>query len=168
MKSTLRRLDSTHRVLIALIGSLDPNLFAQRPAENRWSVAEVVHHLCLVEQRILKELTRNVAAPPVKIGRLKRLIPMRLVSLRFIRVSAPKTVEPLNPLPKDEALKAYDEVRARLKQFCSEHGQQRLQATLFRHPLLGDLDAVAAISLIAFHEQRHNKQIREILRTLER
>jgi hypothetical protein len=35
-----------------------------------------------------------------------------------------------------------------------------------KHPFFGDMDGAAAISMVAFHEQRHLKQIREILKKL--
>jgi hypothetical protein len=166
MKNTLKRLDSAHQALSASVKNLDPALFPRRPGENEWSVAEVVHHLCLVEERVLKDLTKSVQGPPANVSPWKKLIPMRMVSVRFKRFKAPKAVEPLGTLPKDELLNTYDEVRSRLKQFCADHGTPRLRKALFKHPFFGDLDGVAAVSMVAFHEQRHNKQIREIVKKL--
>jgi hypothetical protein len=91
---------------------------------------------------------------------------MRIVSLRFYRVKAPKAVQPGNPPPKEDVIRNYNDTRARLKQFCAEQGRARLRQISFRHPFLGNLDGVAAISMVAFHEQRHYKQIREILKKL--
>ena len=166
MKRTLNHLDSVHQQLSTAISSLDPELFLQRPAENEWSVGEVIHHLCLVEERVLRDLQKALQRPPAKVGMLKKLLPMRIVSMRFLRVKAPKAVDPLNPLPKDESVRNYNDRRARLKEFCTAHGRSALEQTSFRHPVFGDIDGVAAISMIAFHEQRHYKQIREILKKL--
>jgi hypothetical protein len=167
MKRVLNRLDSVHQKLSSTIAAIEPNLFAQRPAENEWSVAEVIQHLCLVETRLLSGLELALHAPPSKVNLLKKLIPAGIVSVRFPRVKAPKAVQPLTSLPKEESLSSYNDLRARLKQFCIEHGRRQLNQTTLRHPFFGDIDGVTAVSMVAFHEQRHYKQIREILKKLE-
>ena len=165
MKRVLNRLDSVHQKLSTTVAAIDPNLFPKRPAENEWSVAEVIQHLCLVEARTLSGLELALQAPPTKVSPLKKLIPP-IVSVRFPRVKAPKAVEPLSSLPKEESLSSYNDVRARLKEFCIEHGRNQLNQTSLRHPFFGDIDGVTAVSMVAFHEQRHYKQIREILKKL--
>jgi DinB family protein len=166
MKRVLNRLDSVHQKLSTTVAAIDPSLFPKRPAENEWSVAEVIQHLCLVEARTLSGLELALHAPPARVSLLKKLIPAGIVSVRFPRVKAPKTVEPLNSLPKEESLSSYNDVRAQLKQFCIEHGRKQLNQTSLRHPFFGDIDGVTAVSMVAFHEQRHYKQIREILKKL--
>jgi hypothetical protein len=166
MKRVLNRLDSVHQKLSTTVAAIDPNLFPQRPAENEWSVAEVIQHLCLVEMRLLSGLELALHAPPARVSLLKRLIPSRIVSVRFPRVKAPRAVQPLNSLPKKESFGSYNDVRARLKLFCLEHGRRQLKQTSIRHPFFGDIDGVTAVSMLAFHEQRHYKQIREILKKL--
>jgi hypothetical protein len=168
MQRTLERLDTIHLKLSNTIDAVDPTLFQQRPAENEWSVGEVVHHLCLVEERVHSELKKALHRPPVKIGLLKKLLPMRIVALRLSRVQAPKAVEPVNPPDKEESIRIYNEARAQLKQFCTTHGRSALKKTSVRHPVFGDIDGVAAIDMVAYHELRHYKQIREILKKLSR
>jgi len=165
MKRVLNRLDSVHQKLSTTVAAIDPNLFPKRPAEDEWSVAEVIQHLCLVEARTLSGLELALQAPPAKVSPLKKLIPP-IVSVRFPRVKAPKAVEPLNSLPKEESLSSYNDVRAQLKQFCIKHGRKQLNQASLRHPFFGDIDGVTAVSMVAFHELRHYKQIRAILKKL--
>lgn len=167
MKGTLKRLDTVHEKLSMAIRTTNPSLFSKRPSENEWSIAEVVQHLCLVEEHVFKDLKKSLASGPAKVGFLKKLIPMRLVSLRLVKVKAPKAVRPNDPPAMDELLKTYDQVRAELKRLCAEHGRERLKEVCFKHPFLGDIDGVAAVSMVNFHEERHYKQIREILKKLE-
>lgn len=167
MKGTLNRLDSVHEKLSSAIRTTDPSLYSKRPGENEWSIAEVVQHLCLVEERILEALKKGLeSGRPAKVGFLKQLIPMRIVSLRFKKLKAPKIVTPKDPPGMDQLLSDYDEVRGRLKQVCVENGRDRLKAISVKHPFLGDIDGVAAVSMLNFHEERHYKQIREILKKL--
>lgn len=167
MKGTLKRLDTVHEKLSVAVRNTNPNLYSKRPAENEWSIAEVVQHLCLVEERITEALEKSLERGSPKVGLLKKLIPMRIVAHRFKKLKAPKMVTPSDPPAMDENLKNYDRARGRLKQFCAECGPERLKAMSVKHPFLGDIDGLAAVSMLNFHEERHYKQIREILKKLE-
>jgi hypothetical protein len=167
MKGTLKRLDAVHEKLSNAIRATNPSLFSKSPGENEWSIAEVVQHLCLAEERILQELKKGLEKGSVRVGFLRRLIPMRIISLRLVRVRAPRAVRPNNPPAMDELLRTYDHVRADLKQLCADYGRNRLKEICFKHPFLGDIDGAAAISMVGFHEERHYKQIREILKKLK-
>jgi DinB superfamily len=166
MKGTLKRLDTVHEKLSVAVRNTNPNLYFKRPAENEWSIAEVVQHLCLVEERITQALEKGLRGGSPKVGFFKKLIPMRIVSLRFKKLKAPKMVTPTDTPPMDEILRNYDRARGRLKQFCVECGPARLKTMSVKHPFLGDIDGVAAVSMLNFHEERHYKQIREILKKL--
>ncbi len=167
MKNTLKRLDAVHERLTTTVTAVDPALLSKHPAENEWSVAQVVEHLCLVEGAVMSYLESKLDEPPVKVGFLAKLKPMWIVSLRVKRLQAPKIVRPASDLPPmNELLKKYDQQREKTKKICNEAGQERLGQIRFKHPYFGDMDGAAAVSMVAFHEQRHLKQIREILKKL--
>lgn len=167
MEKILAQLDSMHRKLLATITPIGQEDFARRPSEAEWSVAEVVHHLYLVERRVLKELEDGLARPPQRPGLRQRLIPLRLlVGSRVVRVKAPKGVQPLSPPSKEAVIENYNRVRADLKEFCAQHGRARLEQVIFKHPFLGDFDGVRAVSFAGYHELRHYKQIQEIVKKI--
>ena len=167
MKSTLKRLDAVHAELKTTIKGVDAGLLSRRPAENEWSVAEVIEHLCLVEGAVMKGIKIKLAQAPVRVSFLKKFFPMRIVSLRMKRLQAPKYVQPASDLPPmDELMKKFDAVRATTKEICSNEGPERLSQVCLKHPYFGDMDGAAAVSMVAFHEQRHLKQIRETLKKL--
>jgi len=166
MKKALNRLDSIHQKLVNIVSSLDPKIYSQRPAEGEWSVGEIVHHLCLVEGRVIKELEGAIAQQPRRVSFLRRLIPTSIVSLRFKRVQAPKAVKPLDAPERELALENFDRARNNLKTLCATHGEERFRNLVFKHPFLGEIDGVATVSFVGYHEQRHYKQIRDVLRTL--
>ena len=66
------------------------------------------------------------------------------------------------------AIENFNRARNSLKELCAAHGQDRFRKLVFKHPFLGDIDGVATISFVGYHEQRHYKQIREVLRKLQR
>jgi hypothetical protein len=166
MKKPLKRLDSVHQKLIDTIIPLNSELFIQRPSINEWSVAEIVQHLCLVEERVLRDLERAFAGPPRRVGFFRRWIPTSIVSIRLIRVKAPKAVKPLDAPAMDVAIESFNRSRNALKTLCATYGKDRFRDIVFKHPFLGDIDGVATISFVGYHERRHYKQIREVLRKL--
>ncbi len=164
MERTLKRLDATHEQLIATVAPVTSQLFSQRPSEAEWSVAEILHHLRLVEDRVIKELEKELAGSPHRLGLLRRLVPTSIVASRLIKVKAPRSVTPAEAPEKEKSLADYNETRSRLKSLCASHGRERLQLTVFKHPFLGPISGVAAVSFLGYHEQRHLKQINEVLR----
>lgn len=166
MKKVLNRLDSVHQKLLEVVSPLDPKLYSERPAEGEWSVAEIVHHLCLVEDRVIKELEGAIGRAPQRVGFLRRFIPTSIVSVRAVRVKAPKAMNPLNAPLKEVAIENFGRTRGALKTLCATHGNDRFRNLVFKHPFLGEIDGLATVSFIGYHEQRHYKQIREVLQKL--
>jgi hypothetical protein len=166
VKRTLARLDTIHRQLLDLTAKIDNAHFERRPAKNEWSVAEVVYHLSLVEQYVINSLEHSLALPPQRLPAIRRLIPTRIVASRLLRVKAPKRVQPLNPPPKEQLLENFNATRARLKSLCATHDRARLRQVIFKHPFLGAIDGAATISFVGYHELRHYKQIREVIKKL--
>ena len=166
MQRTFKRLDSTHEKLIATVEPLPSQLFSQRPSETEWSVSEILHHLRLVEDRVIKELEKELAGSPHRVGLLRRLVPTSIVGSRLIKVKAPRSVTPTEAPEKEKSLAEYNQTRSQLKSLCVTYGRERLQETVFKHPFLGPISGFAAVSFLGYHEQRHLKQINEVLRQL--
>jgi uncharacterized damage-inducible protein DinB len=168
LNRTLAKLDSIHGKLLNLVAEVDDEDFPRRPSENEWSVAEIIHHLSLVEQYVLNSLQQSLAQPPQRLPFLRRLVPTRVVAFRLIRVKAPRPVQPLQPPPRDRLIENFNATRANLKALCEQQGSARLRQVIFKHPFLGPLDGTATVSFIGYHEVRHGKQIREVLKKLNR
>jgi hypothetical protein len=166
MDKTLRWLDSIHSKLVDTITQIDDPLFSRSPGQKQWSIAEIVQHLYLVDEKVVEELQKELANPPRRIGFLRKFIPTSIVALRLRRVSAPRVVNPLNPPAKAEVIANYAAARNRLKDLCSTHGRTRLNQTVFKHPFLGEITGTAMISTVGYHELRHYKQIREVIKKL--
>ncbi len=166
MQRIIKRLDSTHEKLTATVEQLSPQIFAQRPATDEWSVAEILHHLRLVEDRVIKELERGLAGEPERLGFMRRLVPPAIVGNRMIKVKAPQAMNPKEAPGKELSLANFNETRSQPKALCAAHGRDRLRQTVFKHPFLGKINGVAAVSFLGYHEQRHLKQIREVLQKL--
>ena len=166
MNRSLKRLDVVHQRLLDTVRPLDTQLFMQRPTDSEWSVAEILQHLYLVEGRVVKDLTRAIAAEPGRVSFFKRFIPTSIVSLRIRKFQAPMAVNPVEVPEKDEVLANYNGARQSLKDLCNSHDAKRFRTLVFNHPFLGRIDGAATIDFVGYHELRHLKQIREVLKKL--
>jgi DinB family protein len=164
MNKILARLDSIREKLLGTVGTLEPEIYSKRPSEGEWSVAEIMHHLALVEARVIKELEGALARPPQRLGVLRRLIPTFIVAVRLVKVKAPGPMNPKDSPDRDEAIANSDRIRSSLKKLCDDYGRERLNEVVFKHPFLGEISGVATVSFLGYHEQRHHKQIREVLK----
>lgn len=166
MNRRLQRLDSVHQKLIVTVSPLASEIFSARPSANEWSVGEIVQHLCLVEERVVKDLERAFAKEPRNVAFLRRLVPTFIVSSRLLRVKAPKAMNPINVPEKAAVIDNYIRARENLKALCATHGKDRFKHIVFKHPFLGEIDGLATVSFVGYHEHRHYKQIREVLKRI--
>jgi len=166
MIRSLKRLDEVHQKLVDTVEPLDSKLFTQRPSDTEWSVGEIVQHLYLVEKRVIKDLKRAIDAEPGRVSLLKRFIPTAIVSLRIKKFQAPKAVIPIEVPEKDVVVANYNGARQSLKELCNSHGRERFKQLVFKHPFLGPIDGTATVAFVGYHEQRHLKQIHEVLKKL--
>jgi hypothetical protein len=168
MNRSLKRLDVVHQKLVETVGPLDPQLFMQRPSETEWSVGEIVQHLYLVEARVIKDLKRALDAEPGRVGFFRRFIPTFIVASRVMKFKSPKAVNPTEVPEKETTIENYNRARQSLKDLCATHGKARFKQLVFKHPVLGDIDGTATVAFVGYHEHRHFKQIREVLKKLPR
>jgi uncharacterized damage-inducible protein DinB len=137
------------------------------PAEGCWSAAELVCHLIQVERAIIKNADRLLQSPPKPRPLAKRFhLPMALVEARFIRRKTPIPLDPALLCEKEEMLAQLREARERTRAFMEESTGKDLSKYHMTHPFLGTLNAYEWFQLIASHEIRHTKQIKEIAAAL--
>jgi uncharacterized damage-inducible protein DinB len=137
------------------------------PGEGRWSAAELVAHLMMVERAVIGKADRVAQKPPKPVSWLKKIhIPMALVESRWIRRKAPAPVEPQMLHGKEEMLAELRTVRERSLAFLEETKSRNMGEYYWPHPALGTLNVYEWLQFIASHEVRHTKQMREIAASL--
>jgi uncharacterized damage-inducible protein DinB len=138
-----------------------------RPAEGRWSAAELVAHLVMVERAVIGKADRVAQKPARHVSLLKRIhIPMALVESRWIRRKTPVAVDPEMLRDKEEMLAELRTARERSLAFLEETRGRNLSEYCWAHPALGTLNTYGWMQFIASHEVRHAKQMREIAASL--
>jgi hypothetical protein len=133
------------------------------PIEGRWSAGEVVAHLITIERSILSGADKLLQHPPRQVPFYKRFhIPMVVVERRFIRRKSPLPVETQLLREKEVMLAELREVRGRTLAFIDETKGRDLSAYCRSQAFLGTLNVYEWFQMIASHEIRHTKQMKEI------
>ncbi|MGE5836750.1 MAG: DinB family protein [Acidobacteriota bacterium] len=140
-----------------------------KPAADRWSVAEVLEHLSIVETNIAKLIAKRVAegrAAGVGPERETRTVLWTLDSARVLdrreRIEAADPVQPRAGLDADAAMAALSKAQAAIRDAVVAADGLALGEITHPHRTLGPLDMYQWIVFTATHEMRHILQIREI------
>jgi uncharacterized damage-inducible protein DinB len=163
------RLDRAHQDLCAAVELVPRELRGQRPAADRWSVAEIVEHLALAEQRFCDRL-RNALAEAKAAGlgaetQPREPLPERVVTLlidRENRRMAPDFIQPKGEMDGAQALAALERAREEFRTTLTAADGLALSTVTSEHPVMGRLSAYQWVELVAGHEARHAEQVREV------
>jgi hypothetical protein len=139
------------------------------PAEGGWSVTEIAYHLHLAESATARGLGRRLASSergePASEARLieewERI--RSTVGRRIGRVQAPARVLPENSPALDQTVELLAESRRALLQALEGASYDDLLSIDMPHPLptIGLLSSASWLSVTAYHELRHTRQIQE-------
>jgi hypothetical protein len=172
--------DAVHPRIVELLAYLDrqtDNLRAAfdlvpderrmvRPAPNRWAPAEIVHHLDIVERRLVQRLSALIeqarSLPPECDA--ASLFPMERatrIEVRSRRVVTPEVNEPRDTDP-DRVWTDYMETREAFKKVVASGDGLSLGDVTAAHPILGEFTAYEWIAFAGAHAARHADQIREM------
>jgi DinB superfamily len=135
----------------------------RKPRAEMWSASEVVAHLVMVERAVVGGADRISQKAPRRVSYLKRLhLPVWLVESRIIRRKTPIPLDASLLADKEEMLAELRGMRERTLAFLEETKGRDLSAYRWPHVFLGMLNVYEWFEMIAGHEQRHTKQMREI------
>jgi hypothetical protein len=134
-----------------------------KPGVEEWSAAELVAHLIMVERAIVGGADRITRKTPKPIPFYKRLhLPLWVVESRVIRRKSPIPLDGGLISSKEEMLAELRGARERTLAFLNETGKRDLSAYCWPHAFLGTLNLYEWFEMIAAHQMRHTKQMREI------
>ena len=137
-----------------------------RPELGRWSPAEVVHHVAIVERRLAHRLSTLIeqarALPPeTETSSVLGGSSVRMVLDRTKRIVTNEASEPHDTDPErvwDDLM----EVRRTVEQVVISGDGLSLGAVRTQHPALGDFNGYDWIAFVGSHAARHGDQIREM------
>ena len=156
------------------VQDLGPAQWSWKAAADRWSIAEILEHLALLEtlfvERIAPRLREAATEPPesdlaAADARLIALATDRSVSVvspgRPPLSRAPSPITPRGQLRPDESIARFRERREEVGEFLRT-APPELRGRRYEHPALGPLDGHQWVLFLAAHSVRHTKQILEV------
>lgn len=164
------RLDTERDALRAAIASVPPERRNLRPAPDRWSVAEILEHLTLVEHGLAGALSQTLAEARAAgtVGRERDTSPVlptfdfAVILDRSRRIEAPARLLPPGARDADAAWAALVAARAGFKTAMTAGDGLALGDVTYPHRFLGPLSIYGWLAFVAAHEARHVAQVREI------
>lgn len=164
---TLGKLARAQSIFFRAADAVPPEHWRVKPSAIQWSAAELVAHLIVVERAVLGGADRITQKTPKRIPPLKRFhLPIWLVESRIIRRKSPIPQDPGLLGDKEEMLAELREARERTRAFLAETEKRDLSVYRWKQAFLGMLNVYEWFEMIAAHELRHTKQMREIIERL--
>jgi hypothetical protein len=173
LTDVLSRLDRARATLRGAVDAIPPALQRQRPAPDRWSAAEVLEHLTLVERlfggRIVKAVddarTAGLATEAHARMPLPDPIEQRMAD-RVNRRQAPETAHPTGKVDVATGWRALENNHATLREALTGCDGLALSQVTLDHPFFGTMTVYQWVELMAAHEGRHTEQIKDIAAAL--
>lgn len=167
LESILDNLGRAQTGLLRAADAIPAEQWSVRPGDGRWSAGELVAHLVIIERSIIAAADKMVQQPPRHVPFWKRWhVPMALVESRWVRRRTPVPLGGEFVGSKEDLLAELRDVRERTLSFIEETRTRDLGRYRRSHAFLGSLTLYDWFKMIASHEVRHVKQMKEIARNL--
>ncbi len=160
----LQYFQQTRDGVVAATKGLSDAQMKFKPAPDRWSVAEVLEHITLVEDALFQNITEKVMKAPAgpadrDTAKIDAMV-LAMLPDRSKKVKAPAEFVPKGRWTPEETLDRF--LKARAKTVAFLESTPDLRAHVADSPLGQPLDAYEWLLFIAGHSERHTKQILEV------
>lgn len=164
--TVLQDIDEAHRGLLAAVAGLSDGQSNFKPASGGWSIAEIVEHLAIVEDRIIARIHQLLASPldSAQAGAAKTPdgdLRKRVVD-RSSKFRAPDAAHPTGQRMShsvDRLIGSRNKIKDILQSAPSDFRQRSMV-----HPAFGPLDCHQWLVTLGGHCLRHTQQITETKR----
>ena len=168
LTEVLARLDKARGTLRGAIDAIPPDMQRQRPAPERWSAAEVLEHLTLVERifggRIVNALDAarsGLSSEAHPRAPLPDAVEQRMGD-RVNKRQAPEPARPSGTVDVASGWAMLESHHSTLRAALSGCDGLALSQVTLDHPFFGTMNVYQWVELMAAHEGRHTEQIKEI------
>lgn len=161
-------LDSSDRSLDDAVAAVPVSSRDRRPAPDRWSTAEVLEHLSIVERSVSELVRRELDAARARglgydesTDPVVPKTPITKLLNREVKIVAGERSQPKAGLAWQAAREALAMARAGTRELVIASDGLALGELVMPHPALGPLNGHQWLVFLGAHEQRHAAQIRE-------
>ena len=172
-EEVLNYLEAQRKELRAAIDSVPAAERNTQAAGDRWSVAQVLDHLTIVDRRVASGVRKWIAeAQSAGLGTetatspVLGTIPAERITDRSRRVEAPQEIRPRTDVDAETAWTELEQAREKLQAAFLTGDGLALEQVIQTHPVLGPINIYQWMLFVGSHEARHTLQIREIAATL--
>ncbi|HEV2799689.1 MAG TPA: DinB family protein [Pyrinomonadaceae bacterium] len=173
--------DTVRRKLTERVENLSEAQQHFRPADNAWSIAEIIEHLAMLEQQMVQLIgmllkkSESASAATATAGEgaaggtsASGFQPFSLDSfidqVRDEKLTAPEQVRPSGGVSLAEGLTNLRRTRAELEGLRPRlEAASNLNAATFPHPAFGAFNSAQWLAFIGLHEGRHLQQIENLM-----
>jgi hypothetical protein len=163
-EKALRYLEDTRTGVTEAVKGLSDAQWNFKPAPDRWSVAEVVEHLALIEgfvvQNVLGQLEKAPAPAADRDSKQVDAMILTKVPDRSTKFQAPPGATPTGRWTPAGALDHFLTGRAQTTAILKSTPDLRRHT--IDHPVFGTMDGYEWVLAVAAHSERHTKQILEV------
>src|SRR6476660_1805226 len=147
LEEVLNYLDTQRAALHEAVELVPAEMRDQKPAPDRWSVAQVLEHLMIIEKRSGMGVTKWVSdaragqlGPETETSSVMATLPLELIVDRSQRRDAPQEVAPRGEIDAASAWAALEKSRATLRSGVVAGDGLALGEVIQSHPVLGPIN----------------------------
>lgn len=156
----LARVDRVRTELLDELAGLDPALLSAHPVPDKWSVLEIIEHLVLAENALLRRLEGPDRPDARRTIRDRVAYQIVMLILRFdIPVKVPSKAMVPDGTRDFAGLRAeWDENHRALRERVA--ALEDLDRPIAVHPIAGPMAAAQSVAMLDVHVRRHIRQVR--------
>jgi uncharacterized damage-inducible protein DinB len=173
IEEVINYLDTERIALRQAVENVPAELRNKQPGVDRWSVAQVLQHLQIIEKRIGLGMTKWVTdaraggmGAETETSSVMNSLPLQLIIDRSQRRNSPEEVRPSGDIDAESAWIALEQSRDVLRAAFLAGDGLALSKVIQDHPVLGPINLYQWMLFVGSHEMRHTAQVHEIAEQL--
>lgn len=173
MEEIINYLDRERAALREAVDRVPAELRDKQPGPDRWSVAQVLQHLGIIEKRVglgmtkwVQELIDAGAGLETETTSVMNSLPVQAIIDRTQRRNAPDEVRPTGDIDAKSAWATLEAARETLRSAFLAGDGLALGKGVQPHPVFGPINLYQWMLFVGSHEERHTAQVNEIAEQL--
>jgi hypothetical protein len=169
IEEVINYMDRERAALREAVERVPPDLREKPPGPDRWSVAQVLQHLGIIEKRVgmgmtkwVEEARNGAVGIETETSSVMNSLPIQLITDRTQRRNAPDEVRPTDDIDAKSAWTALEKSRETLRSAFLGGDGLALSEMVQPHPILGPINLYQWMLFVGSHEERHTAQVIEI------
>ena len=166
-----KAIDEPRERIYKRVENLNEEQANARPDANAWSATEIVQHLTIMEDRLVRMmkvmLTKAEGASAKSDRATVEIKPFSLDELvarsRNEKYIAPEAMRPSGTVPLADLLVRLHQSRVELRSLRPRIEATDLSAVTYPHPAFGPLNVYQWLAFIGLHEERHLRQLESVM-----